>query len=53
VSGGLVSGGLAAVEQPRVQPGNPVRAMLAQRLAALPAGDPDTGAPGIGSYVAG
>jgi DNA ligase-1 len=28
----LVSGGLAAVEQLRVQPGNPVRAMLAQRL---------------------
>ena len=29
----LVNGGLAAVEQLRVQPGNPVRVMLAQRLA--------------------
>src|SRR6201996_6062948 len=29
----LVSGGLAAVEQLRVQPGNPVRVMLAQRLS--------------------
>jgi DNA ligase 1 len=29
----LVSGGLAAVERLRVQPGNPVRVMLAQRLA--------------------
>jgi DNA ligase-1 len=29
----LVSGGLAAVEELRVQPGNPVRVMLAQRLA--------------------
>jgi DNA ligase 1 len=29
----LVEGGLAAVEQIRVRPGNPVRAMLAQRLS--------------------
>jgi DNA ligase 1 len=29
----LVSGGLAAVEQIQVRPGNPVRAMLAQRLS--------------------
>jgi len=33
VAGTLVNGGLAAVEQLRVQPGNPVRVMLAQRLA--------------------
>jgi DNA ligase 1 len=33
VAATLVSGGLAAVERLRVQPGNPVRAMLAQRLA--------------------
>ena len=33
VAATLVSGGLAAVEQLRVQPGNPVRVMLAQRLA--------------------
>ena len=33
VAAALVSGGLAAVEQLRVQPGNPVRVMLAQRLA--------------------
>jgi len=32
VAASLVSGGLAAVEQLRVQPGNPVRVMLAQRL---------------------
>jgi DNA ligase-1 len=33
VAATLVSGGLPAVEQLRVQPGNPVRVMLAQRLA--------------------
>src|SRR5262249_12068569 len=33
VAATLVSGGLAAVEQLRVQPGSPVRVMLAQRLA--------------------
>ena len=33
VGGGLAGGGLAAVERLRVQPGNPVRVMLAQRLA--------------------
>src|SRR6202167_4810811 len=33
VAAALVNGGLAAVEQLRVQPGNPVRVMLAQRLA--------------------
>ena len=33
VAAALVGGGLAAVEQLRVQPGNPVRVMLAQRLA--------------------
>jgi len=33
VAATLMSGGLAAVEQLRVQPGNPVRVMLAQRLA--------------------
>jgi DNA ligase 1 len=33
VAAALVSGGLAAVEQLRVQPGNPVRVMLAQRLS--------------------
>jgi DNA ligase 1 len=33
VAAALVSGGLPAVEQLRVQPGNPVRVMLAQRLA--------------------
>ena len=33
VAATLVSGGLAAVEQLRVAPGNPVRVMLAQRLA--------------------
>jgi DNA ligase-1 len=33
VAAALVSGGLAAVERLRVQPGNPVRVMLAQRLA--------------------
>jgi DNA ligase 1 len=33
VASTLVSGGLAAVEKLRVQPGNPVRAMLAQRLS--------------------
>ena len=33
VAAALVSGGLAAVEALRVQPGNPVRVMLAQRLA--------------------
>ena len=33
VAATLVSGGLAAVEQLQVQPGNPVRVMLAQRLA--------------------
>jgi DNA ligase 1 len=33
VAATLVNGGLAAVEQLRVQPGNPVRVMLAQRLA--------------------
>jgi DNA ligase 1 len=33
VAEALASGGLAAVEQIRVHPGNPVRAMLAQRLA--------------------
>ena len=33
VAATLVSGGLTAVEELRVQPGNPVRVMLAQRLA--------------------
>jgi DNA ligase 1 len=33
VAATLVSGGLAAVQELRVQPGNPVRVMLAQRLA--------------------
>jgi DNA ligase-1 len=33
VAATLVSGGLAAVEQLQVQPGNPVRVMLAQRLS--------------------
>ena len=33
VAATLVRGGLAAVEQLRVQPGNPVRVMLAQRLS--------------------
>jgi DNA ligase-1 len=33
VAGALVSGGVAAVEQIQVRPGNPVRAMLAQRLS--------------------
>ena len=33
VAAALAAGGLAAVEQIRVRPGNPVRAMLAQRLA--------------------
>jgi DNA ligase 1 len=33
VAATLVSGGLGAVEQLRVEPGNPVRVMLAQRLA--------------------
>jgi DNA ligase 1 len=33
VAGALVGGGVAAVEQIRVRPGNPVRAMLAQRLS--------------------
>jgi len=33
VAGALVGGGLAAVEQIRVRPGNPVRVMLAQRLS--------------------
>ncbi len=33
VAAALVSGGLAAVEQIQVRPGNPVRAMLAQRLS--------------------
>jgi DNA ligase 1 len=33
VAGTLVSGGLAAVEELRVRPGNPVRVMLAQRLS--------------------
>jgi DNA ligase-1 len=33
VASSLASGGLAAVEQLRVRPGNPVRAMLAQRLS--------------------
>jgi DNA ligase-1 len=33
VAAALADGGLAAVEQLRVQPGNPVRAMLAQRLS--------------------
>src|SRR5690242_11272395 len=33
VAATLVSGGLAAVERIRVQPGNPVRVMLAQRLS--------------------
>jgi DNA ligase 1 len=33
VAAALVSGGLGAVEALRVQPGNPVRVMLAQRLA--------------------
>ena len=33
VAGALAGGGVAAVEQIQVQPGNPVRAMLAQRLS--------------------
>ncbi len=33
VAAALASGGLAAVEQIRVRPGNPVRVMLAQRLS--------------------
>jgi DNA ligase 1 len=33
VAAALVSGGVAAVEQLQVRPGNPVRAMLAQRLS--------------------
>jgi len=33
VAAALVGGGVASVEQIRVRPGNPVRAMLAQRLA--------------------
>jgi DNA ligase-1 len=33
VAAALAAGGLAAVEQIRVRPGNPVRAMLAQRLS--------------------
>jgi DNA ligase 1 len=33
VAAALAAGGLAAVEQIRVHPGNPVRAMLAQRLS--------------------
>lgn len=33
VAGTLAGGGLAAVEQVRVRPGNPVRVMLAQRLS--------------------
>ncbi len=33
VAGVLVEGGVAAVEQIQVRPGNPVRAMLAQRLS--------------------
>jgi DNA ligase 1 len=33
VAAALVSGGVAAVEQIEVRPGNPVRAMLAQRLS--------------------
>src|ERR1700722_8649164 len=33
VAAALAAGGLAAVEQLRVQPGNPVRVMLAQRLS--------------------
>jgi DNA ligase-1 len=33
VAAALVSGGVEAVEQIRVRPGNPVRAMLAQRLS--------------------
>ncbi len=33
VAAALASGGLAAVEQLQVRPGNPVRAMLAQRLS--------------------
>lgn len=33
VAATLVSGGLAAVEQLKVEPGNPVRVMLAQRLS--------------------
>ncbi len=33
VAGVLVTGGLAAVERLQVQPGNPVRVMLAQRLS--------------------
>jgi DNA ligase-1 len=33
VAGALADGGVAAVEQIQVQPGNPVRAMLAQRLS--------------------
>ena len=33
VAAALAAGGLAAVERLRVQPGNPVRVMLAQRLS--------------------
>jgi DNA ligase-1 len=36
VAATLVSGGLEAVAELKVEPGNPVRAMLAQRLAAAP-----------------
>jgi DNA ligase-1 len=36
VAARLVSGGLAAVAELKVQPGNPVRSMLAQRLSAAP-----------------
>ncbi|HEY3952506.1 MAG TPA: ATP-dependent DNA ligase [Streptosporangiaceae bacterium] len=36
VAAALAGGGLAAVEEIRVRPGNPVRAMLAQRLSQAP-----------------
>ncbi len=36
VAAALADGGLAAVEQIQVRPGNPVRAMLAQRLSDAP-----------------
>jgi len=36
VAATLVSGGLEAVAELKVEPGNPVRAMLAQRLSAAP-----------------
>ncbi|HEX5303693.1 MAG TPA: ATP-dependent DNA ligase [Streptosporangiaceae bacterium] len=36
VAATLVSGGLAAVAELKVEPGNPVRSMLAQRLAQAP-----------------